>query len=195
MSFFNSSDDVSDHPSSEELAAYLSGNLPNARRGELEDHLARCSECRREATSARRILRGRVSPIRQRLVGPIAAAAVLAFIVFSVVKPRARVDDVRSGPVETSSTITAIAPPSDVAVDRAAVVFTWSSERGRPLYQLSLTDAVGQALWSTTTNDTSLALPATIRLSPGETYFWLVDAITTDGHTISTRTQRFTTAK
>ena len=195
MTGIESSDALTDHPSSEELAAYLSGKLPLARRDQLEDHLAKCSECRREVTFARRILRARRETRRRAWLVPIATAAAIAFVVFSVRRPTARIDDVRSGGVDTASTIKTISPSSIASVDAANVVFTWNSERGRPLYQLTLTDAVGQALWSLQTTDTSVALPATIKLSPGQAYFWLVDAISADGHSISTRTQRFTTAR
>lgn len=52
---------VNDHLSVEDIAAYLSGALTAEGKAHLEAHLSNCRDCRREVTSARKLLDSRGS--------------------------------------------------------------------------------------------------------------------------------------
>jgi len=193
-------DDLSDHPLSEELAAYVHGTLAGASRGVLEEHLVRCRACRRDVTLARRILRQHRARNPRRFLVP-AAAAVLAFIVFSRLPSRAPgvEERMRSGEGAVSSgappAIQVVSPANGSTVGPGPVAFTWKSQPGQLLYQLSLTDGGGRELWSSRTTDTTLSLPVSVSLERGRTYFWTVDALAADGASLTTRAQRFSTAR
>ena len=188
---------VGEHPSSEELAAYLSSALTADERAKLEAHLAACRQCRREVTSARRLLRSHRSSTALRWAVPAAAAAVLAVVLLS---------PPRSARMETSSTratedaavsatmpkIRIVSPASGDTVNGGQVVFVWQRAGSEPLYRLTLTDASGRTVWTRDTSDTTLTLPASISLGKRQNYFWLVDALAADGTAITTGTHRFT---
>jgi len=88
----------------------------------------------------------------------------------------------------------ALAPVDRDTVEGSGLAFAWSSQPGRSLYRLTLTDASGRALWLRDTPDTTLALPVDVSLSGGVTYFWYVDALDADGRSVTTGTRRFTIA-
>jgi len=69
----------------------------------------------------------------------------------------------------------------------------WSAVAGEPTYRLTLTDASGQPVWTTTTTDTSITLPPNVILQQRKRYFWYVDALRADGRAASTGVRRFTT--
>lgn len=191
-------DIVGEHPSSEDLAAYLSNTLTANERAKLEAHLAACRQCRREVTSARRFIRSRPSPPVLRWGVPAAAAAaVLAVVLLS---------PLRSGRLETSvkragedaavsammPRIRIVSPASGDTVKGSQVVFVWQSAGNKPLYRLTLTEASGSAVWTGDTSDTTLALPASVSLGRGQNYFWFIDALGADGDAITTGAHHFT---
>jgi hypothetical protein len=195
---FYSGDALSDHPSSEDLAAYVNGTLAGGGRDNLEEHLVKCRECRHDVTTARRLLRQQRSPNRRLWLVPAVAAAALVLVVLPRLGPlSSREEAVRSGEGAGSSdvaaTIKVVAPSNGSTIESRSVVFTWNSEPGQPRYDLSLTDAEGRELWSAQTTDTTLTLPNTVSLDRGRTYFWTVDALTVDGRSLTTRAQRFST--
>jgi hypothetical protein len=189
---------VADHPTSEAIAAYLSDALAPPDLAGLEAHLADCRSCRMEVATARRLLR---APSRKRLrwaVPASAAAAVAAMVFVSLLpdSPFSRGEPVRSGD-ETGTeapSIRALSPINGDPVDRGGVVFIWEHQTGSPLYRLTLTDGSARVVWTKETSDSTLRLPAEVSLGPGRTYFWLVDALGADGRSLTTRTQRFSTA-
>jgi hypothetical protein len=194
-------DELPDHPSSEELAAYVNGSLAAAGRGVVEEHLIACRACREDVTLARRLSRRRHIGLPRQLVMPAAAAAaVVALIVLSQLPGRSSIGEepLRSekgpGRSEAASTIQAVSPSSTGTIDPGDVVFTWRNEPGQLLYRLSLTDDGGRELWFAQTTDTTLRLPPSVSLDRGRTYFWTVDALAPDGRSLTSRTQRFSTA-
>ena len=68
-----------EHPSAEDLAAYLSAALPAPEALRLETHLSDCWPCRQEVIGARRLLRS-PRPDRRWVLVPAAAAAILALL-------------------------------------------------------------------------------------------------------------------
>ena len=190
---------VTEHPTAEEIAAYLSGSLAPAYRAALEAHLADCAECRQQVTSARRVLRTHRKPSAVKWRVPLAAAATVALVLLArspgSVGPGEEPlrSDSGVGGLEAALTIPIVYPLEASTVSPDSIVFVWRAQNGNPLYRLSLTDAGGRQVWGGETTDTSLALPVQVRLAPGQTYYWTVDALTGDGQSLTTRSKRFST--
>lgn len=191
-------ENVSEHPSSEEVAAYLSNALSTKELTELEAHLVACQQCRREVTSARRLLRAPVSPRVPRWIMPaVAAAAVLAVVVLSPLRSprletastRAREDAAVS---VTTPRIRIVSPVNGDTVRAKQVVFAWQRAANAPLYRVTLTDAGGAAVWTGNTSDTTITLPAGVSIEKARNYFWFVDALGPDGTAVTTGANRFT---
>jgi anti-sigma factor RsiW len=179
------------HPSDDDIAAYLNGGLTGAERGALEAHLAACRTCRTEATSARRLLRTVPARHGGLLVASLAAAAVLTVV---LLVPRSSsgpiVDPDRDGNPGEAPALRALAPLDGSSVRRDSLRFMWRSEPGDLLYRLTIASSVGDAVWTQDTNDTTLALPDSVRLAPGAGYLWYVDALDAAGVSITTGPRR-----
>lgn len=186
------------HPASEQIAAYLSNALGTDERAAMESHLSRCRACRRQVTSAQALIRTR--PRRTPwIIGVAAAVIAVAFL-----QPWGRTTnrgDGQAGDVERSraDTFTARGIVSLTPADGDTVVatdarFAWRGRGPDVLYRLSVTDGRGQALWTTETSDTVVALPSTVILEPGRRYFWFVDALGSNAGSWTTGTRAFVAA-
>lgn len=199
MTDFHSGEPLTEHPAAEELAAYLSDTLAPESRAAVEEHLAECRECRQQITGARRLLRQHRSPKRLVWLVPAAAAAILVFavVVRSPFQSPAGREPLRgdSGSPGSDPTlrIGIVAPAERDTVGPGPVIFVWRGQVGKPLFRLTLTDGSGREAWTAETGDTTLSLPATVSLAPGRTYFWTVDALGSDGRSLTTRNHRFLT--
>jgi hypothetical protein len=195
----HSGEPLSEHPTAEDVAAYLSAALPPGDRAALEEHLAECRECRQQVTSARRLLRQHRAPKRAAWLIPAAAAAVLVLAMLFRAPGgfRPGPEPIRSGQgtegTEAASRIAVLAPADGDTVGLGAVVFVWRGQPGKPRYQFTLTDGSGRAVWTGATTDTTLTLPPAVSLDRGRTYFWTVDALSVDGRSLTTRNHRFST--
>jgi len=188
--------DDTTHLTAEDVAAFLDRRMTAAERLEAEEHLAGCGECRAEVTAVRRLIRGQ--PLARRIpVVPagLAAAAAIAFLVFTIARPGRELPDsrVRAVPDESPARMAAVVPADGDTVPPGSPVLVWSSITGEPTYRFTLTDASGQPLWTSATTDTSITLPPQVTLRPRQTYFWYVDALRADGRAASTGVRRFTT--
>jgi putative zinc finger protein len=185
------------HPSSEEIAAYLSDALAPSERAALEAHLARCRACRRQVTSAQALLRAR--PRSLRWIG-LALAAALAVVLLRPWSFRdtgagePNIERARPAAPAGGQAISALTPADGDTIAAAGARFAWRSPRPDLLYHISLTDPDGRALWTTETRDTTVVLPPNVRLEPGARYFWYVDALGTDAASWTTGTRVFVTA-
>ena len=103
----------------------------------------------------------------------------------------------RAGDVEAlrgaDSPITLLAPVGVVAPPRA-MRFAWRPIARAERYQLVVVDTTGAELYATETRDTALALPDSVRLAPGRTYLWWVQATLADHSTVTAVTQRLVVA-
>jgi hypothetical protein len=168
-------------------------------RSRLEGHLADCRECRLEVAAVRRMLRARSyrSPMIL-LPASLAAAAAIAFVALNIQQggPESSAERVRtpnaSFPTDASARIDVRYPTDGDTIRLGKPALVWSAVTGEPTYRLTLTDASGQTLWTSTTTDTTLTLPAQV-LHPRATYFWYVDALRSDGRAASTGVRSFTT--
>ena len=191
--------DETPHLTAEDVAAFLDRRMTAAERAGAEAHLADCRECRAEIADVRRLVSA--TPARRSMVlvpAALAAAAVIAFVALSLGRAGSdsSADRVRTPGVsvaEDSQRIAVIAPAEGDTIRGARASLLWSAVVGEPTYRLTLTDASGQPVWTTTTSDTSLTLPANVALQPHTKYFWYVDAQRADGRAASTGVRSFTT--
>ena len=183
-----------DHLSSEELGAYLSNTMSETERPAVERHLVNCADCRADLIETQRATS--TAPATKRswqgrfyALG-IAAAAVIAFAVW----PRGD-SKVESGPVERNRTVApntavVIVSPQQDGVFSAQRTFVWRRNDDAS-YNITLTDASGRTLWSQSTADTTAALPSAVVLSRGQQYFWYVDALKSDGRSVTSGINSF----
>jgi hypothetical protein len=185
----------------ETVAALAGGTVDAAARARALAHLAVCPRCRHAVASvaraladpavSREIARADTAGGRRNVRAParrgwprwrrwslplgLATAAAVALLLV----PR-RGDD-GSMPGLRDTTLTAAGAPVPVG-PRASVArvnrFVWSGVPRATQYHLRLYDAEGAVLWTLETSDTVVALPDSVKLVPGVTYFWKVEAQT-----------------
>lgn len=189
------------HLTSEELSAYLSRSAHRKARGRVEAHLEACGECRDELievsslwAGARRRRRGRMAA-----AGGIGAlAAALAGVL--LLGPRAQTVLPEQEPVlreggrainEGVRRFETVAPTDGATIaSLAGSLLVWRPVAPGAFYSVTVTDERGDLVWSGTTADTLLRLPAELEVEPGRRYFWFVEALLTDGTTATTDANR-----
>ena len=126
---------------------------------------------------------GRVAQRRTFVAWPLAiAASLIAAIGLGTWLARGGTDvDQLRGP----SVAIPLYAPAETALADSARVFLWSGNPDATQYLFELSTAGGNALFSATTTDSSLALPDSVRLAPGASYFWYVRATTPQGELTS----------
>ena len=75
--------------------------------------------------------------------------------------------------------------PAETALADSARVFLWSGNPDATQYLFELSTAAGNPVYSAATTDSSLALPDSVRLAPGQSYFWYVRAMMRSGELTS----------
>jgi hypothetical protein len=174
------------------IAALAEGALDSTARQPAIDHLLTCGHCRQRVAEVARMLRDatvaaevravEVAPERSRpsrrwlgVAGGVAAAAVLVLLVRTVAVPRVPEPVHREEPVTLISAPVLLQPTGAVAgVDS----LSWRSVPRATQYHLTLFAQEGTTVWDTETSDTAVALPATVHLVAGATYYWKVEART-----------------
>ena len=168
----------------ETIASLVEGTIDDARRAAALPHLAECARCRTAVASVSRALADplvtreipRHWSARRRLFAiaiPVAAAAVFALLMV----PQRRDD----GSTHRAPTITAVSSPvpmSPVGVVASAETLRWSTVAGADRYRTTLFNDVGTVVYETQTADTVVTLPDSVRLAPGRSYLWKVEART-----------------
>jgi hypothetical protein len=166
------------------LAAVVDGSLDAEVRDKALHHLATCGYCRRAVASlasalndpavAAAVRRGSGSVRRwSRLAIPAAAAAVLAIAVLG---------HYEAGPLKhRGAPITQATQPEAISPlglgDRPAQL-RWGAVPEAELYRVTLFQADGRVLYEIEARDTSVVLPDSVRLMPGGSYLWKVEART-----------------
>ncbi len=168
--------EVGEHVRPEEIAAYLDRTASPEERRAIERHLVVCAECRRDLQLAAE-LGGEPRRTTWVKIGiPIAAAAVLAI---AVLGPEGTERDsvLRGQRAEGTRTFGAVMPGDGAEVRADSLVFTWRSEGTGVHYLLTVTEESGDVLWTADTSDTTVALPNNVGVTPGQRYYWYVDAL------------------
>lgn len=180
------------HLSVDQVAAFVDRGLAHDERARVEAHLAECDACRSEVVEV-----GRVMRVRRRrrwfLLIPVAAAAAGLLLVLHPVTPSTRYGIERGG-ADSSAAVTTIAPLSGAVLASNQARFVWHSVATAASYRLTLTDEIGDVVWTALTGDTALALPDRVVLHPGHAYAWYVDLLLPDGRSSASAVQRFRTA-
>ncbi|HYL55483.1 MAG TPA: zf-HC2 domain-containing protein [Gemmatimonadales bacterium] len=169
---------IPDHLKNGEVAAYLDRALSPSDRSRIEEHLVDCDACRAEVIEVARLLR--TQPSRRGWYVPIGVAAAAAAAVLLLVWPRP-VEEPALPPNYREPVVTTTAAPSAIA-PRGAIVaasrFVWTAVAHADRYRLTVFDETGSVLWEAQTSDTAAALPESIRLKRGASYFWKIEAQT-----------------
>lgn len=71
--------------------------------------------------------------------------------------------------------------PAETVLADSVGLFSWAGMPDARQYIFELNTAAGDPLYSTVTTDSTVALPDSVRLTPGTAYFWWVRSITRDG--------------
>lgn len=183
------------HLDSDIVAAYAERRLNAAERANAETHLAGCAQCRADLAD----VTGLVSSARRRkrllTMAPVLAAAILAVVVVT----RLPVDPVsvqalrpgNDADRDRLNSLEALLPAPGATVPRHGLRFAWQSDGPDAVYEITVADSSGLALWNARTTDTSIALPDSVRLSPGGTVHWWVDVLLPDGRVASTGVRDF----
>jgi Putative zinc-finger len=167
------------------IAAMVDGTLEAESRSVALAHLAACERCRkavasvaraladpevaREARAAERAGGSRVRFTRVA-IGVAAAAAIVLFV-----WPRQLQEPLphRAPPITSAPAPEAVWPVGQVAEVQS---LRWTSVAGADRYRVTLFDAAGSVLFENDLVDTVIALPDSVLLTPGGTYWWKVDA-------------------
>lgn len=168
------------------IAAMADGALDAGSRTVATQHLASCARCRTAVAAVSRIMAdaavAKEAAAAERLVAawrwhlPVGLAAAAIILLFAWPRP---VDDgrlVHRAPTITAATQPVVLAPVGAVAD--AATFRWAAVAGADRYRLTLFDSAGRVLYETLLGDTAVALPDSVALSPGRTYFWKVEART-----------------
>jgi anti-sigma factor RsiW len=164
------------HLTPEQTAGYLDEVLTDQERAVVEAHMATCYECRDEVVALRPVVKAR-SPRRWLLrigipVGAAAAAALVLLIQPGLVsrpEPSLHRDppqDVAPGPV----------PRTPAGLGSRPLLLAWSPLDEASRYRVLVFNAEGSILFRAEVGDSVLGLPDSVVLSPGQPYFWKVEA-------------------
>jgi hypothetical protein len=185
------------HFEPETVAAYAEHRLNPTDLAQMEAHLAECALCRGEILAVRRIIDPRAASRWRRPPYWAAAAAVVLLMVGG------RVSWTRFGPGDglgslpdrshaaPGTGLEGHLPEADGSVAPGSEVrFVWGATAEGSTFRVTVLDERGVLLWSEETGDTAVAMPPGI-LDRGETYFWYVDALAPDGHSLTSGPRRF----
>jgi hypothetical protein len=172
------------HLDPHEVAAYLAGTLALEARARVEAHLADCEECAAELVAV-----GRLRPARSGARwGPaigLATAAAIAVVALAprlLREPGPAVPPVRGDSVPSATL--ALVAPGDGADLREPPVFVWRQVAEAATYLVVVSRADGDSVWSATTRDTTASPPPDALPASPEPYYWYVDALLADGHSV-----------
>jgi hypothetical protein len=187
---------MTDHLDSDLVAAYAEQRLGLEERSQVEAHAADCAECRRVLTHVSVELAGLQRRRRLLLAAPMAVAAGVALVLMGVGRTGPhQVDDDQlrpsAGAGDARFTLAIHAPAAGGAVPRGSLRFAWSGDGPDALYELTVADSAGMAVWNIRTGDTVQAVPDSVVLVPGVRYLWWVDALRSDGRVASTGNHEF----
>jgi len=165
------------------VADFVDGRLSTNERAPVVSHLLTCARCRSlvKATSSFVAKAPEVATASERRWPrwslPLGLAAAAALVLLLV--PRGGDDGASPGLREPTVTSTIapvpLTPPPGASVARVDSL-VWSSVPGADRYRVRLYDSEGSVLWTVETADTSAALSDSVRLQPGVSYFWRVEA-------------------
>lgn len=160
------------HLTEAEVAGYVDRRLHGFELTNAEGHLAECGECRSEVVAVGRVVRGLRQRKRWTIAVPLAAAAVLAFLLLP--RPSSDHPVLREPVVTTIIAPTPITPRGQVA---EVSLIAWSSVPGATRYEVTVFDSAGTIAWESSGVDSTARVPRNA-LARGRPYYWKVAART-----------------
>jgi hypothetical protein len=183
-----------DHVTDIEIAAYLDRTLTPAERDRVENHLAACPDCRQQLLDTKELLE-RVRRPRKLMIGGTVAAAATAVLLFVIARPNASESDQRALMRGDTAAEPLIAYGPIGTPDRVGLRFVWGALPGAESYRLTVSRGDAHALWTSSGTDTVATLPDSVILRANECYYWVADALLSDGTTRSTGLREFGVAR
>jgi len=169
----------------EELAAVIEGTAPEPERLRTLRHIGSCRPCREELDLLRATHETAEMAAQPRTRGvpmfAAAAAAVLLVVAGSVALREAvfqPADVVRDAPPAGAMQLIG---PGDGAVASLPLTLVWAPLPDARRYEVEVLTAGGSAVFTTSTQDSTVVVPATIALTRGGEYRWWVSAALRDG--------------
>jgi hypothetical protein len=181
------------HPDPDELAALVQGEMPEAKRLALLEHVLRCPACKPELELLRAANEG--ARAAERRMGPsrwmALAAAVLILVGIGAVVLRGRrpvvpVEVMRGG----HAAVSVIEPFTGTTISKP-LRLTWHAMDGAQSYSVELLSMKGDVIASWTTRDTTIAVADSVRISANGSYDMWVRAMLNDRTEVSSPVVRF----
>lgn len=175
-----------EHLADSQLLAYLERTIDGIGRRRVDAHLAQCERCRADLLA---VTRARRAHRRRRLVATALPAAAAAVFVLFFLYPSGQDGD-RSTVLRAAGAANAlrvIAPADADTVAPGTITFMWHTAEENARYRFTLTNTVGDDVWTADGVDTTYTLPDTVTLEAGQTYFWYVDVLFADGRSVSAK--------
>jgi anti-sigma factor RsiW len=176
------------HLTDVEIAAYLDRTLTPSERDRVEDHLADCPDCRQHLLETKELLEQVRRPRKLAIGGALVAAVVLVLV---IARPNASGTDQRPLMRGDAASESLIAYGPIGMPDRVGLRFVWGALPGAESYRLTVSRADAHAVWSSSGTDTVATLPDSVTLRASERYYWVADALLSDGTTRSTGLREF----
>jgi hypothetical protein len=154
------------------------------------DHVMSCASCKEEydllsAIEAESPARQQSQPAVWRLAtAAIALLAVGGGVYWSLRDPGD--EPIRGGP----RSLVTISPAGTIATT-PTITLVWQAVEGAVGYRAEVLDAGGGVIFAAPTTDTTLDLPGTVSLAPGNVYRWWVSAELTDGTVLRSELREF----
>jgi hypothetical protein len=181
-----------EHLTDADIAAYVDRALTKPQLDRVEDHLAGCPDCRRHVLETKELIERIKRPRKMMIGGTLAATAIVAFLIF---RPDSASIDQRPLMRNNGTTATLNAHGPIGTAPRVGMRFVWSPAQNAESYRLAVSRADALPVWSSSGTDTVATLPDSIVLRPSERYYWVVDALLSDGTTRSTGLREFGIAR
>jgi hypothetical protein len=166
----------------ERILALVEGRGSEEERIETLDTVMADREMARELELLRAVAanRPRTESVRRwRYVAPLLAAAALLLI--AIPTTREALLNRRSEPLRDAAQGPTLIAPAERASQQDSRVFRWRSFPGASTYSFELLTAGGTAVFTTRTSDTTVTLPADVRLATDVDYRWWVAGELADG--------------
>jgi hypothetical protein len=156
-----------------QVVGYVRGTLGPDDRARVERHLADCTACSHEVGDVVRLSSGRRSRTRWLEYGGLAAAAVVALMVWTGRTSQVTPPTTREPPLTSAAAPRPLAP---IGTAPSPVAFAWSRVPGATLYRVTVFDSAGATVFESDQSDTVLRLPDSVSVLPAAPYLWKVAA-------------------
>lgn len=127
---------------------------------------------------------------------PVAALAAIAIMVIvQIPEPRISGPAIRGASPMDEAAIRITAPEEGVAVAVTSAILSWEPVPGAGTYEVTVVDASGAAVWTATTADSWIRIPARRVLMPGAGYAFWVSGVLDSGESVESAVRHFTAAR